>query len=376
MKKVLQLVYDLNCGGVEAFVTNLNSCEKVFENPFDFLLFTKDEEEQFFEAKNKKRGSEIIKIVDDGKGSSIKRFIKRRKQFYNVVKNGRYDVVHIHKETISCMIEAIIAKLAGANKVIVHSHNTHVARTGKKAVIEEKLHKIGRMFWKLCVDQMCACSTEAGIWLFGERNIKRNDVEILKNGIIGSNYYFNPEIRKKYREKLGWNDKKIIGHVGRFSEQKNHRFLIEIIAEMYKKDENIRAILFGVGDLREEIKNKVKEMGLEEVIIFPGTSPEINNWLQAIDLFLFPSLYEGLPVAGIEAQATGVEILASDTISTELKITQKIHWMPLKEPANKWAVEGLKLMELNTCRDTAEDIQKAGYDIEFTAKRIKEIYES
>lgn len=376
MKKVLQLVYDLNCGGVEAFVTNLNSCKDVFHTPFDFLLFTWDEEEQFFEAKNREQGSKIIKIVDWGKGNVFVRFIKRRKKFYDVVKNGHYEVVHIHKETISCMVEAIIAKLAGADKVIVHSHNTHVAGTGKKAVIEKKIHYIGRLFWPLFVDQMCACSTEAGIWLFGEKNVKNNKIKILKNGIMGSDYYFNPEIREEYRKKLGWNDNRIVGHVGRFSEQKNHKFLVDIISEMYKKDNSIRAILFGIGEMREEIIDKVKSMGLEKIIIFPGTSPEINKWLQAIDLFLFPSLYEGLPVAGIEAQASGVQILASDTISPELKITDKIKWMSLKQSANEWAAEALDLIKKQENRDTAYEVQQEGYDIEFTAKKIKEIYES
>ena len=184
MGKILQLVYDLNCGGVEAFVTNLNSCEDVFDEPFDFLLFTYNNEEQFFEKKNRSRGSKIIKIIDDGNGNAVFRFLKRRKKFYDIVRNGKYEIVHIHKETVSCMVEAIIAKMAGAKKVIVHSHNTHVAGTGKRAVIEKKIHYIIRGFWPLIADYMCACSSEAGNWLFGRKNVEKGKVEILKNGII------------------------------------------------------------------------------------------------------------------------------------------------------------------------------------------------
>lgn len=375
MNKVLQLVYDLNCGGVEAFVTNLNSCTEVFKDPFDFLLFTYDEKEQFFEQKNRTRGSKIIKIIDNRKGNAIVRFIKKRKAFFDIVKNGKYDVVHIHKETVSCMIEAAIAKCAGASKVIVHSHNTHVAGSGKKAAFEKKIHYIIRFFWPLVVDQMCACSTEAGVWLFGEKNVKSGKVKILKNGIVGMDYYFNQKIRDEYRDKLGWKDKLIVGHAGRFSEQKNHTFLIDIIAEMYAKNKNVRAILFGVGDLRESMIKKVRDKDLQDIILFPGTSSEINNWLQAMDLFIFPSLYEGLPVVGIEAQATGVQVLASNTISSELKITDKVYWMELSQSEKEWADKGLELVEINKERNTAEQIKKAGYDIEVTAKRLKEMYE-
>ena len=178
MGKILQLVYDLNCGGVEAFVTNLNSCEDVFDEPFDFLLFTYNNEEQFFEKKNRSRGSKIIKIIDDGKGNAVFRFLKRRKKFYDIVRNGKYEIVHIHKETVSCMVEAIIAKMAGAKKVIVHSHNTHVAGTGKRAVIEKKIHYIIRAFWPLIADYMCACSSEAGNWLFGRKNVEKGAAHI------------------------------------------------------------------------------------------------------------------------------------------------------------------------------------------------------
>ena len=116
---------------------------------------------------------------------------------------------------------------------------------------------------------------------------------------------------------------------------------------------------------------KVEQLGLKSIIKFPGTSPEINKYLQAMDLFLFPSLYEGLPVVGIEAQAAGIWVLASDTISPELKITDKVHWMSLSKPASCWAEKGLELLNQVSERDTALEIKEAGYDIEFTAKKIK-----
>lgn len=209
-----------------------------------------------------------------------------------------------------------------------------------------------------------------------KKKCRKRQSEILKNGIIGKQYYYNENIRNEYREKLGWQNNLIVGHVGRFSEQKNHTFLIDVIAEMYKVNPSVRAVLFGIGDLKNDMEQKVEQLGLKAIIKFPGTSPEINNYLQAMDLFLFPSLYEGLPVVGIEAQAAGIWVLASDTISPELKITDKVHWMSLSKPVSCWAEKGLELLNQVSERDTALEIKEAGYDIEFTARRLKDIYES
>ena len=246
----------------------------------------------------------------------------------------------------------------------------------KQMLEDKKIHYIIRGFWPLIADYMCACSSEAGNWLFGRKNVEKGKVEILKNGIIGTQYYYNKNTRNEYREKLGWQNNLIVGHVGRFSEQKNHTFLIDVIAEMYKVNPSVRAVLFGIGDLKNDMEQKVEQLGLKSIIKFPGTSPEINKYLQAMDLFLFPSLYEGLPVVGIEAQAAGIWVLASDTISPELKITDKVHWMSLSKPASCWAEKGLELLNQVSERDTALEIKEAGYDIEFTAKRLKDIYES
>ena len=312
--------------------------------------------------------------VENGELPVLVKFIDAKKDLSVQVHPD--DVYAREHEGDNGKTEMWYVKMAGAKKVIVHSHNTHVAGTGKRAVIEKKIHYIIRGFWPLIADYMCACSSEAGNWLFGRKNVEKGKVEILKNGIIGTQYYYNKNTRNEYREKLGWQNNLIVGHVGRFSEQKNHTFLIDVIAEMYKVNPSVRAVLFGIGDLKNDMEQKVEQLGLKSIIKFPGTSPEINKYLQAMDLFLFPSLYEGLPVVGIEAQAAGIWVLASDTISPELKITDKVHWMSLSKPASCWAEKGLELLNQVSERDTALEIKEAGYDIEFTAKRLKDIYES
>lgn len=374
MSDILQIVYDLNCGGVEAFVTNLNSCSDIFKQPFDFILFTSDEKEQFFESKNRELGSNIIKIVDSHYGTQKFKYLRKRFALYRIIKKNKYRVVHIHKESAICIVEAVVAKIAGAKCVIVHSHNTQNVHQDLRGKVENFLQRVLQHFWPFVADYLCACSTEAGQWLFGKSEIEKGNVRILKNGIKGSDYYFSPQIRELYRKRLQWENYKIIGHVGRFSEQKNHSFIIDIFSEAYRKDKNVRLILFGTGELENQVREKVGDLGLTKEVCFAGTSPEINRWLQAMDLFLFPSLYEGLPIAGIEAQAAGVPILASDTISSELKITDKIQWMSLTCPAFEWAETALRLIYEESDRDTANEIRGAGYDIVCTAEQINQLY--
>lgn len=375
MKRVLQFAYGLESGGIEAFVTNLNSCKDVFEEPFDFLLYCSTNHVEFYEKKNIALGSHIYKLGDDCSKNFVIACIQKRVRAYQFMKKNRYDVVHIHNSNVFCILEAMAAKMAGVSKVVVHSHNTTLGGKGIKKFIKYIFQVSGRPLWPLFADEYCACSTEAGIWMFGKQAVEKGKVAVLKNGIIAENYYFNEKIRNKYRNKLGWDDNYIIGHVGRFSTQKNHVFLIDIFKEIYHREPKARLVLFGVGELQEKIKEKVHKLGLDKVVCFYGTSSEINNWLQAMDLYLFPSLYEGLPVSGIEAQASGVQILASNTISSELEITDCINWMKLEQSSEQWAEKALELMKQRNSRDTQKKIQKAGYDIKVTAEELKTIYE-
>lgn len=374
MKKVLQFAYGLESGGIEAFVTNLNNCRDVFEEPFDFLLYGSSNHVEFYETKNLESGSHIYKLGDNCSKNFVIACIQKRIRAYYFMKNNYYDVVHIHNSNVFCMLEAIAAKIAGVPRVVVHSHNTTLCSKGIKKIIKQIFQILGRPMWPLFADEYCACSTEAGIWMFGKKAVEQGRVHILKNGIVAEKYYFNEKIRTEYRDKLGWNSNYIIGHIGRFSTQKNHTFLIDIFKQIYDREPKARLILFGVGELEENIKNKVHKLGLDESVCFYGTSKEINNWLQAMDLYLFPSLYEGLPVSGIEAQASGVPILAANTISPELEITDCINWMGLEKKPEEWANKAIELMKRKSDRNTEKSIQKAGYDIKITAEELKSIY--
>ncbi|MDB2128411.1 MULTISPECIES: glycosyltransferase [Lachnospiraceae] len=375
MGKVLQFVYGLESGGIEAFVTNLNGCREIFDEPFDFLLYNSSDHVEFYEKINKDLGSNIYKFGDNCFSNFVIRCIQKRIRAYQFMKTHHYDVVHIHNSSVFCILEAIAAKAAGIPKVIVHSHNTVMGGTAGIKFVKNIIQIIGKSFWRFFADEYCACSTEAGIWMFGEKAVKKGKVHILKNGIRGDLFYFDDNVRREYRKKLGWEDNYIIGHVGRFNKQKNHTFLMDIFAEVYRLEPKARLLMFGVGELQNEIKKKAEKLGLLKYVNFYGTSNEINCWLQAMDLYLFPSLYEGLPVSGIEAQASGVPLLSSDTISPEMEVTNCVSWMSIEESAAHWAEKAVSLLKtIPIERNQRKAIQNAGYDIKETAGILKEMY--
>ena len=377
MSKILQYVYGLGSGGIEAFVTNLNSCTDVFDEPFDFLLFGNSDQTDFYEQKNRDLGSRIIKVGDNCSSIFFIRCIQKRIRAYKVMKKNRYEIVHIHNSSVFGILEAIAAKLAGVPKVVVHSHLTALGGKGLIKAIKFFFQVCAKPLWPLFVDFRCACSTEAGIWMFGKKAIIKGDVYILKNGIRSEDFCFCQEIREIYRKKLGFTNQHVYGHVGRFEKQKNHIFLIDIFSEIITRDPDARLLLIGSGGLENTVKEKVMKMRLSEYITFLGNSDEVNNWLQAMDVFIFPSLYEGLPLSGIEAQATGLPVIASDSISHELEITDLVTWMSLERSAAEWAeITIRKQKEIIRDKNSRKQILESGYDIEETARLLNQIYKS
>ena len=167
----------------------------------------------------------------------------------------------------------------------------------------------------------------------------------------------------------------VIGHIGRFCNAKNHKKLIEIFEQVYKQCRNARLLLVGSGELQEEIKQLVEQKKLEDVVIFYGATTKVPELLQAMDCFVLPSLYEGLPLAGIEAQTAGLPVIMSDTITREVKVSDLAHYFPLKSSAEEWAEEILKVKsEQPERRDMSEEIRKTGFDIKEISKLMIQKY--
>lgn len=206
------------------------------------------------------------------------------------------------------------------------------------------LHEYHKKSIEKMATHFYACSDLAGEFMFTEMARNRATYKIVNNAIDLNSYKFDLEIRNKIREENGWSERKVIGHIGRFHKQKNHRFLIDIFKEMHEKDATTLLLLIGDGALKAEIEEYVKEKGLENAVCFLGTTKKVHNYLQAIDLFILPSLYEGLPMVLVEAQTAGVPCCVSDVVSKQAKLTDNIRFISLDDNTKQWAQQGFEML--------------------------------
>ena len=223
-------------------------------------------------------------------------------QLMKLIKKNRYSIVHVHGNSCTMGIELVAARLAGCPIRIAHSHNTECSH--------RKAHIIMRTLFEWGCNSRLACGEEAGQWLFGGKKF-----DIIKNGINAECYQYNAGVRKCVRNSLEIDaDEIVLGHVGIFNEQKNHSFLIEIFNECLKIKKNIRLMLIGEGEQKDNIYEKAVQLGIENKIVFIGVTNKVEQYLSAMDHFVFPSLYEGFGIALLEAQCSGL----SCTISSEM----------------------------------------------------------
>ncbi len=359
----------LMAGGITSFVINVASLIDKNKYTIDNLCF-----------RNKKEFSEElfcnyggIKYVADIENVKFKpaKIWKKFWGTYYVLKGQSVDVFHIDTDSPDQIFLAAAAKLAGTGKVIYHSHNTSSGRIGGMRKMIELLCK-PMMF--LFVDEYLACSEVAAEFLFPASIVRKKRYLVVNNGIHVDKYLFNPLTREEYRQKFGYTDKLIIGHIGRFNRQKNHTFLIDIFEEIHNIEPKAVLFLIGMGELENEIREKVRTKKLEKVVCFFGGTTDVANLLQMMDVFLFPSLYEGLPVAGIEVQAAGLPMVLSDTITTELAVTNLLKFVSLNETPRKWADTVLE--HTKTLREeTKPELRRAGYDIIDTVRKLETIYD-
>ena len=290
-----------------------------------------------------------------------------QKELIRIFKENKYKIVHSHINTMS-IFPLRAAKRAGVPVRIAHSHSTTNKREWKKNLLKQVLRPFSKVY---ATDYMC-CSELAGRWLFGDKEYDKGNVYLLNNAINLDKFKYDEGIRERKRKELNIpEDTLVIGHVGRFVEQKNHRFLIDIFNEVHKENSNSLLLLAGQGPLMNEIKEKVKELNLTENVKFLGQRNDVNELYQAFDVFCLPSLYEGLPVVGVEAQATGLLCILSDDMTKETKVLETTKFLPLNISANKWASEIIKKHKMYVRKDTIEEITKNNFNIKNEVDKLE-----
>jgi glycosyltransferase involved in cell wall biosynthesis len=285
------------------------------------------------------------------------------KDIFITMNKNSYDVVHIHGNSSTMVIELTLAKICRIRKRIVHTHNDRCNN--------EKINRIlYPLFKKLYTDSL-ACSHKAGKWLF--RNSKYN---VLKNAIELENYRFNYEKREYYRRAFSIKDDDlVIGHVGNFIEQKNQMFLVDVFGKVIKK-RKAKLVLVGVGKMQQQIKDQVSCLGLNDHVIFLNLRNDIDGIFQMLDIFAFPSKWEGLGMVLIEAQAAGLKCIVSENVPKEAQLTPDVTEISLNESVKWENIIGNMKLEDRTMRseNNIQILKQAGYDIECECEKLKEIY--
>ena len=356
MVRVLHSELQSNIGGIEAFLLNLTKTINKTNLQFDFLMRG---DNSYLENTLKDYGANIYKVP-----SGMLNYYKFVK---NILIKNNYDFVHVHKNSAANIVLPLMVKKYTNAKLIVHSHNTSPSGGSKVAII---LHKINKNKLMRLSDYRFACSDTAAAWMFGH-DYKDEQVKIIKNGIILKDYVYNPEMRNRVRTDLRLTNKFVIGHVGAFREQKNHKFLLKLFSQL--NIPNAELVLVGEGPLKEEMKRYAKELGIQDKVLFLGSRNDVNNLLQAFDVFAMPSLWEGLAIAAIEAQTSGLPTLVSTNFPTDVKVTNQLYFLPLQ--IQIW-IKKINEIEENSKKrpNNSESIKKAGYDMQDTVNEIKTLY--
>ncbi|WEG13387.1 glycosyltransferase family 1 protein [Pullulanibacillus sp. KACC 23026] len=272
---------------------------------------------------------------------------------------GKYDLVHIHGSSSLMSIELLAAKLSGIEVRIAHSHNT---------TCEHKLiNKLLYPFFLFLTTYRVACGIDAGRWLF-----KKHDFTVIRNGIDFRDFKFDKEKRKKVRAELGIENKRVIGHIGSFNTQKNHSFLIDIFNEIVKLDEDSVLVLIGDGKKRSEIEEKASKFLFKKNILFLGHRNDVADLLNAMDLMILPSLYEGLPLVLVEWQAMGIISLISDRITKEIAVTDLVNYEPLESGSSKWARKALDLLDKKKPSTDYPSLEE--YEISCNVRKLMSLY--
>ncbi len=360
--RVAQIIGKWLGGGVESVVMNYYRHIDRTKIQFDFICDNDSTNIPYEEIE--KLGGRVILIPP------YQKVFKYHKALKKVLKDGNYKIVHSHINTLS-VFSLFAAKCAGVPVRIAHSHSTTNKKEKKKNLLKQVLRPFSRLF---ATDYMC-CSELAGRWLFGNKEYDKGDVYLLNNAIDLDKYKYDEKVRKEKRKELNISDDTlVIGHVGRFVEQKNHRFLIDIFNEVHKEKKNSILLLAGQGPLMDEIKEKVRKLGLEDNVKFLGQRNDINELYQAFDVFLLPSLYEGLPVVGVEAQATGLLCLLSETITQEVKVINTTNFMSLNHNAEEWKQVLVKMLKNFKRVDTKKEVSTNGFEIKIETNKLMNKY--
>lgn len=355
--RILHVIDGMGSGGAEAFIMNLYRNINRTKVQFDFLLRNK-EDMHFDEIQA--LGGRIFMTAPFPRHAwqnyqDTQAFFARHKE---------YAIIHVHGNALIYMSALFLAKRVGVPCRIMHSHNTQARKP-----LYRLIHECNKLFIDKLATTHLACSETAGEWMFNGHRYT-----VVNNGIDVKEYLHNKTDREEIRKEFQLDGKFVVGHVGRFLHSKNHAFLLDVFSEIHKQNRQAVLLLIGTGPLEEEIRKKVHELNLDEAVIFTGVRGDVMKMLQAMDVFLFPSVFEGLGIVTVEAQAAGLHTIVSEAVPKEAFLSELIEYVSLNAPKEEWAQQVLRYQHGYERPNTFEQLRDAGYDIESVAKEMELFY--
>ncbi len=357
MERLLCIVGGMNAGGAETFLMKLYRALDKTKYQMDFAVAIT--EKGHYDDEILSLGGKIHHITPKSKG-----FFKNFNSMRRIVRDNQYKYVLRTSQHALSALELLAARLGGAKVCVFRSSNSNTVTGSKKDLL---LHKLCGFMPRRFANVWIAPSTEAAEFMFGKGCVASGKVTLVHNAVDLDYFKFDPADRVACREELQLADRLVIGHVGRFNQQKNHGFLLEVFAEIARKRPDAVLLLVGKGELEQDIRQKAETMDIADKVIFAGVRSDIPRVLSAMDVFVFPSLYEGMPNTVIEAQATGLPCVIADTITPEADVTGLVQYLPLSLEADKWAEAALQAVQTQR-KNTHEDFMAQHYNIEGVAQ--------
>ncbi|MBD5531486.1 MAG: glycosyltransferase family 1 protein [Lachnospiraceae bacterium] len=356
MIRMLHITASMSPSGIGNFIMNAYRHVDHSKVQFDFVVC--EHREVSFDEEIRELGGRVF-YVPRKSVSPIGNFNGIRK----IVRDGHYRFVFRHTDVATVALDLLAAMLGGADERVAHSHSTSAKKIW--------LHKLFRPFLNAVCTRRFACSVQAGIWMYGEKYARgKKQFRVITNGIEIEAFRYDGRMRRKVREEFGFAEETVvIGHVGNYMPVKNHAWMITVLAALTGQGRNAALMLVGDGALRAQMEEQIRTLGLEERVRLTGVRNDIPALLQAMDVFLFPSFYEGMPIALVEAQAAGLPCVISDVITDDVCITEQVKKISLSESADVWA-DALWGAKQGAGADNAEKIAEAGFDV----RALGEIY--
>lgn len=361
MKRILFISQYLNRFGTEAFMMSVFRGVDKSRFAVDFLLYSKQETDYSREVEA--AGGRVFRVTC--RRESMLAWHRELKAFFKA-HASEYHAIHFCSNSLTSMAPIYYAHKYGIPVLAVHAHSS-----SSSGLHNRVLHRLKRGYVKRITTHHFACSTEAGKWFFGD-----SPSVVLKNGVEMPRYRFDEAVRQRVRQSLGIaGDAPVLGHVGRFSVEKNQSFILDVFADFRLRHSGAKLMLVGNGPMHEEIKDKARSLGIAEDILFLGERSDVNELMQGMDLFVMPSTFEGLPFVLVEAQCAGLPCVISDVISKDICITENVSYQSLQQCATEWSATIGKVLDGYVRKDTTSVIAKAGYSIADTIKYLEKVYD-